>query len=124
MTAKNLARGLTRRSARGEGRGMSTRADIDARGVWHDHRDNLRGGILDLVVQVRGGDHQDAVRWLATLAGVTLDDKPLSSAKRTKWACERWMRDRDLPIAELWRRAGREARGRVSRADEGLLALF
>jgi hypothetical protein len=61
----------------------------DARGTWFDHRDAIGGGVLDLVAHVRGGDRQDALKWLAALAGVALDDRPLCQADRAAWARER-----------------------------------
>jgi excisionase family DNA binding protein len=48
-----------------------------ARAAW-------RGGILDLVISIRGGSRADALRWCADLAGVPLNDKPLSAEDRAR----------------------------------------
>src|SRR5262245_54088996 len=32
--------------------------------VWRDHDTNKEGGILDLINRERGGDHDEALRWL------------------------------------------------------------
>ncbi len=94
-----------------DGDGYSVSLD-DSRGVWHDFVTGEGGGILDLVVRVRGGGRADALRWCAELAGIPLDDKPLSAADRTRWAAERRELERELPNALLWRRAA------VSMAEE------
>jgi hypothetical protein len=77
----------------------------DAKGTWFDHRDNVGGGILDLVVHVRGGSREDALRWCADLAGVAFEDKPLSAEDRARWVAERRAIERDLPAAWCWRSA-------------------
>ena len=56
-------------------------------------------------MRVRGGTRAEALRWVADLAGIQLDDKPLSAEARARWAAERRELDRDLPDARLWRRA-------------------
>ncbi len=58
----------------------------DARGCWYDHRDGIGGGVLDLVVHVRGCARQDALRWLADLIGATLDDRPPDPASARECA--------------------------------------
>lgn len=80
----------------------------DARGVWHDPVPDEGGGVLDLVVRVRGGSRADALRWCADLVGIPLDDHPLSPADRARWVQERRLLDRELPAARLWRRAAIE----------------
>jgi hypothetical protein len=80
----------------------------DSRGVWHDFRDNIGAGVLDLVVKVRGGNRADALHWCADLAGVPLEDTPLSAADRARWAQERRRLEQELPEARLWRRAAIE----------------
>ena len=77
----------------------------DTHGIWHDFRDDLGGGILDLVVHVRGGDRQTALKWLAPLAGVALDDERLSPADRAEWGRRQRALERDLPAARRWQRA-------------------
>ena len=80
-------------------------AGDDGRGVWHDFVTNDGGGLLDLVTRVRGGNRADALRWCSDLAGVPLEDKPLSPADRLRWAAERRDIERDLPTARHWQRA-------------------
>lgn len=58
-----------------DGDGWSVALD-DRCGCWYDHRDGIGGGVLDLVVHVRGGGRQDALRWLADLIGEALDGRP------------------------------------------------
>jgi hypothetical protein len=76
----------------------------DSRGVWHDFVTDQGGGVLDLVVQVRGGSRADALRWVADFAGVALDDKPLLPKDHQRWVTERREFERDLPEARYWRR--------------------
>jgi hypothetical protein len=89
----------------------------DGRGVWHDFTTDEGGGVLDLVVHVRGGNRADALRWCAGLAGIPLSDEPLSAEDRARWAKERRALERDLPTARCWRRAA------VSMAEELLVSL-
>jgi hypothetical protein len=77
----------------------------DGGGLWHDFTTDEGGGVLDLVVQVRGGSRATALRWLADLAGIPLSDEPLSAEDRQRWAAERRALERDLPAARFWRRA-------------------
>jgi hypothetical protein len=77
----------------------------DSRGLWHDFVTNEGGGVLDVIVRVRGGSRADALRWAADLAGVQLKDTPLSPRERERWAAERREIERNLPTARLWRRA-------------------
>jgi hypothetical protein len=77
----------------------------DEKGTWYDHRDKRGGGVLDLIVQVRGGSKADALRWLADFAGIGLTHKPVTAAERTAYVRERAALERDLPDARYWRRA-------------------
>jgi hypothetical protein len=77
----------------------------DARGLWHDFPTDEGGGVLDLVVRVRGGSRQDALRWVADLVGCPLDDHPFSPFDRALWAKQQRQIERELPNARLWRRA-------------------
>ena len=86
------------------GDGLNVSGD-DSRGVWHDFVSDAGGGVLDLVICIRGGNRADALRWLADLAGVPMDDTPLSPEDRERWAAERRELERDLPAARYWRRA-------------------
>ena len=71
-----------------DGDGWSVALD-DKRGCWYDHRDNVGGGVLDLVVHVRGGTRQEALRWLADMRGVSLARETLSPEGRRVWARQR-----------------------------------
>jgi hypothetical protein len=68
----------------------------DSRGVWHDFKTDDGGGVLALVVQVRGGTRQNALHWLADLTGTRLGDQPFPPAESAKLARERWEFERDL----------------------------
>jgi hypothetical protein len=77
----------------------------DTRNVWHDFTANEGGGVVDLIVRIRGCSRQDALRWLADFTGIPLDDQPLPPEQRQQWADERRRIERYLPEATLWRRA-------------------
>lgn len=87
-----------------DGDGWSVSLD-DGRGLWFDHATGEGGGVLDLVVRVRGGSRQDALRWVAERAGIPMDPAPLSIAQRACWAAERRHLERELPRARLWQQA-------------------
>ena len=79
----------------------------DSKGFWFDHRDGVGGGIAQLVVHIRGGSHQDALRWIADFAGVKLDGEPATTEERRARIAERTQhaRDkRDIVDARYWRR--------------------
>ena len=38
-------------------------------GTWVDHRENVGGGVIELIQKVRGGNRYDALKWLAALDG-------------------------------------------------------
>ena len=85
------------------GDGLNVSLDND-RGLWHDFGgDGEGGGILDLVQRVLGGSRTDALRWVAELTGVPLQDTPLSAADRERWVRERRELDEFLPRARHWR---------------------
>ena len=77
----------------------------DSRGLWHDFVTHDGGGVLDLIVRVRGGSYQDALRWLAVLVGFPLDDQPLTLEERRRWAQRLRVIGTTLPQARNWRRA-------------------
>ena len=76
----------------------------DGKGTWYDFVVGEGGGVIDLVARVRGGVRESALRWLADFSGAPLKDR-LLSPDRERWAQERRKLQRDLPAAELWRRA-------------------
>ena len=87
-----------------DGDGWNVSLD-DAKGTWYDFTAGVGGGVFDLIILARGGNRAGALRWCADLAGIELDDKPLSAANRAQWAAERSELERELPEARLWRRA-------------------
>jgi hypothetical protein len=89
----------------------------DEKNCWHDFVTGDGGGLVDLVVKIRGGTRADALLWCADLAGVPLDDKPFTAADRARWARERRAMERDLPAARYWRRTA------VLLCDEKLVVL-
>ncbi len=72
----------------------------DAKGTWYDHRDDCGGGVLDLVQHVLHCTRQEALKWLADLAGVTLDNRPPTPADRARWAHA----SREAEVLTAWRR--------------------
>jgi hypothetical protein len=62
---------LRERAVWRDGDGFSVSLN-DRRGLWHDFVTHDGGGILDLIVHVRGNSYQDALRWLADLVGIPL----------------------------------------------------
>jgi hypothetical protein len=72
------------------GRGAAFRRDSrdfnvsvsDEKGVWHDFVSGDGGGVLDLIQHVRGGSRADALKFVAELAGLTLDSRPLTRQER------------------------------------------
>jgi hypothetical protein len=70
--------------------------------VWHDFVTDEGGGILDLVTRVRGGSRVDALRFVAALAGIKLQDYVPSAADCQRWAQGQRDLERSLPNARLW----------------------
>lgn len=87
-----------------DGDGLNVSLD-DSRGLWHDFTTDEGGGVLDLVVRVRGGSRQDALRWVADLVGYPLDDRPLPARERSRWVKQQRQIARELPNARLWLRS-------------------
>lgn len=86
------------------GDGLNVSMD-DKRGVWHDFKTDEGGGVLALVQRVRGGNRADALRCVAELAGVPLDNTPVSAEDRARWALKRRDLEITLPTARYWQRA-------------------
>jgi hypothetical protein len=86
------------------GDGLNVSMD-DTKNVFHDFVDDSGGGVLDLVVRVRGGSRRDALRWCADFAGIPLQDQPWSTEDRQRWARKRQHIEQHLPDAQYWRRA-------------------
>lgn len=66
----------------------------DAKGTWYDFRDNIGGGILDLVIRARGGSRADAFRWLAERFNLPLDSHNMTVVERADWARRRRVAER------------------------------
>ncbi len=58
----------------------------DEKGIWFDHRDAIGGGVLDLVVRVKGGSRKDALTWLAAMNGVAISGSRNRSARADRRA--------------------------------------
>ena len=92
----------------------------DTRGVWHDFGTDEGGGVLDLVVRIRGGSRADALRFVADLAGIPLEPMPAADLERQRAArleIERLRRD-----ARYWRRAAVDMAEGI--LDQAKAALF
>jgi hypothetical protein len=87
-----------------DGDGLNVSGD-DRRGVWHDFVTDEGGGILDLIVRVRGGSRAEALRWSADLAGIEIGSEARSRVSRSKLARQRRELERRLQNAHQWRRA-------------------
>ncbi len=51
----------------------------DAKGCWYDYRDNIGGGVLDLIQHILGCDRRTALRWLADFTGLPFESRPLTA---------------------------------------------
>jgi DNA primase len=47
----------------------------DDKNLWHDFAANEGGGVIDLIVKVRGDSRKEALQWLADITGVPLGDE-------------------------------------------------
>ena len=117
ITPRHTGRNSARAPAAWRGGDGQSVAMDDSRGVWHDFAANAGGGILDLIVQVRGGNRADALRWAAEFTGIPLDNRSLSPAERYRWAQHRRLMEQELPKARYWRRAA------ITMSEELLVVL-
>jgi hypothetical protein len=85
----------------------------DKIGAWHDFVTDDKGGKLALIRYVRGGTKSEAVRWLADMRGVTLDNAPLSMADKRRYAQARERAPELARAAEIWFIERREELERV-----------
>jgi hypothetical protein len=58
----------------------------DDEGIWFDYRDNVGGGILDLIAHVQGGSRSRALKWLADRLCLPLNGPKLSPDERKRYA--------------------------------------
>lgn len=77
----------------------------DSKGCWYDHRDNIGGGILDLIQYVLGCDRGTALRWLAEFTGLSLENRASTPRERREHA------QRSARAKQLAREAGEFERG-------------
>jgi hypothetical protein len=87
---------------KGAGRNVSVRDD---KNVWRDHVTGAGGGVLDLIVQVRGCSRRDAVSTLNEITGKVFwsPDQPLSPIERAQRDQKERRLKALLPTARLWR---------------------
>lgn len=76
----------------------------DDLGVWFDHVEGKGGGVLDLVQLVQGSRRGEALRWVADLAGIPLDERQFTPLERHQYAQQQSEFQRDLCQARLFRR--------------------
>jgi hypothetical protein len=92
----------------------------DAKGMWKDFARDERGGVLDLIQKVRGGDRYDALRWLADYAGIPLDSDRWSPEQKREYGRRRRAAEREAVQVAEWRdglvNAAREFRNSSFRA--------
>jgi hypothetical protein len=89
----------------------------DNRGLWHDFVADEGGGVLDLIMRIRGGSRAEALRWAADSAGVPMNEGPPSPDERRRWAEERRQVEIKLPEARYWKRSA------IDMAEEALANL-
>jgi hypothetical protein len=101
-----------------DGDGLNVSLD-DQKGVWHDFVCGEGGGVLDLVQHVRGGSRAEALRFVADVAGVTLESKPLSKGDRREYAVHRRQAGSLAKACAWWVRAMiQELEGMKAQANE------
>jgi hypothetical protein len=72
---------------------------------WHCFGCGTGGDVFDFVSRIEGVGFVEARRGLAELAGIAVDDRPLTPAERAAWAAEQRALERELPAARLWRQS-------------------
>jgi hypothetical protein len=90
-----------------KGDGLNVSLD-DAKGVWHDFATNEGGGVLDLVVRIRGVDRHGALNWICEYLGIALNDRSMSANEKAEWGRQQRELQQELPNARHWRRAATE----------------
>jgi hypothetical protein len=58
----------------------------DEKACWFDHRDNIGGGMLDLIQHVLRCDRRGALSWLSNFTGLPLGGRPQTAAHRARTA--------------------------------------
>ena len=72
-----------------DGDNNSAVALSDAKGCWIDYVSGARGGVLSLIQHVLGCDRGSALRWLADLNEIRLDEHPWTEAERREYRRQR-----------------------------------
>jgi hypothetical protein len=83
------------------GDGLNVSLD-NSRNTWFDFRDGCGGGVLGLIVQVRGASRQKALRWLADFACMSIDH-PLTRAEREQYRRQSATAEREATELVWWR---------------------
>jgi hypothetical protein len=86
----------------------------EAKGCWYDHRDGVGGGVLDLIQHVRGCDRGAALRWLADLNGMPIDDRSFTVAEQRQCGRQRVKADRLAQDVAADRDDGKRTRAALS----------
>ena len=89
----------------------------DNKNAWHDFVSNEGGGVLDLVVRVRGCDRKAALEWIAAYAGVPLTHQ--TESERRDWSRRMRATRHQAEALVAWKRETLEGlryhRGRLQR---------
>ncbi len=86
-----------------EGNNSSAVSLNDAKGCWFDHRDGVGGGVLDLIQHVQDCDRPSALRWLAELHGLPLEDQNMSAAERREYTSRARRAKQEAQDLVLWK---------------------
>lgn len=96
-----------------------------AQGVWFDHVEGIGGGVLDLIVRMRGGDQHSAAEWLSGELGILNSSQPRPRINPVDWkAADRvlnWRVGRELQLESI--KAGARSDGVLAPAARELFRL-
>ena len=100
----------------------------ESKNVFFDHAHGTGGGVLALIGTVRGGDRRDAVKWLASHLGVSLDDdRQLTRDEKRRYAQRRRNAESKAQNLTEWRRdilrRLRDARNRFHLSENMISAV-
>jgi hypothetical protein len=76
----------------------------EAKRCWYDFRDNIGGGILDLIQRALGCDRAGAARWLSDFTRLPLDDRPMTPLERSEYGHQRMMAEQLARDVADWER--------------------
>jgi hypothetical protein len=77
----------------------------DDKNCWHDFVTGEGGGVLDLVQHVRSGSRSEALRFVAGLVGIVLDEKAISREERRVSAIHHHQAEHVAQVCSWWARA-------------------